>query len=1020
MADERLELIASVKNLTSGPIRDIQRSMRALAADSTQAHKLGIVQSKDHTEQLYKLRREVTAVGDRVRNVFSPALTALGVGGLSAAAGIAAVTKAVSDFSTTAHKLTALTQFTGMSANQIRTWEELAGRIGSTSEAMDQSLKNFNDHMEKLRRAPKLEIFETFSKMNVRPDPGVQEAWLKFFNSLSGLSRSDQFSKVLAFAQTIRDISQRKVFLEAFGAPGEFAALVDGAEEKLLAMIKKYQRAWSEADTKIGEDAWQSFANIKLAVTGLAEEVGVNLAPKFGEVTTALADFIAANREAFGKELAGGIREVVDKLSEFDWKGFANDIKTAAQFANKVAEGLGGWKVVLEYLAVYKLAQIFGITAAIRGLAGAFGLLGAASAPAWLMPLLGALAAAKGAEVLAKDPGAALGLTGPRSFKNNLTELWGMTPWGAPAAADQFKGNQGDKDEAGDTPAKPWWKRLLPFSENSTGIMPAAFHVEGGGPNPLLGGADVGGARGLEGVIERGTLQALRDFAAEQKAGGEGGGGGGGGVTPANYSPSGSPSGGSPGSPSGAPAGDASRPSADPMGSLTGKPRGITSLAELGAGGSAQQTMAGLVSRGWSPEAAAMMAGNIKAESNFNTGATGDRGTSVGLAQWHGPRARALMDAARAAGKDWRDRDFQLDFLDKEFRGRFGDKSVASHDFNALSRQGKAFEGYATNTFGARVSAGQQYLRNYNSGGAGKPPHFGISDIRRSLEGTSAEPGKTQIGDQAAHHYYESGTVTVGGQKFHWGSGGAGAGALPFGTYPVNIGKGDIGPVGQRIGSVATLGAPGGEFTGGGHHWSGVQIHRAFSDRLDHLYTRGCFSVSASEWPAFKQKLLEENAKTPGGLNLTVGPNGMASITARGSGHDLVPTHASDPSSPKRWGGLRRPPHGAMAGVKAGILPFGESPNAKELRKMGGGSINLHRPHREPATGKVSDSLLGHARQAGFVGAPLNHKVTGSASVDIRLANFPKGTITKTSGDGMFKQVKLSRGRSMPAASQES
>jgi hypothetical protein len=43
MADDRLELIASVKNLTSGPLKDIQRSMRALAADTTASHKLGVV-----------------------------------------------------------------------------------------------------------------------------------------------------------------------------------------------------------------------------------------------------------------------------------------------------------------------------------------------------------------------------------------------------------------------------------------------------------------------------------------------------------------------------------------------------------------------------------------------------------------------------------------------------------------------------------------------------------------------------------------------------------------------------------------------------------------------------------------------------------------------------------------------------------------------------------------------------------------------------------------------------------------
>lgn len=48
MADDKLELIASVKNLTSGPIRDIQRSLRALAADSKAAHRLGISQAKSY------------------------------------------------------------------------------------------------------------------------------------------------------------------------------------------------------------------------------------------------------------------------------------------------------------------------------------------------------------------------------------------------------------------------------------------------------------------------------------------------------------------------------------------------------------------------------------------------------------------------------------------------------------------------------------------------------------------------------------------------------------------------------------------------------------------------------------------------------------------------------------------------------------------------------------------------------------------------------------------------------------
>jgi hypothetical protein len=74
MADERLELIGSVKNLTSGPIRDIRRSMLALAADSKAAHQLGIVQTRSHALALHELQRNVAASADRIKTTLTPAL----------------------------------------------------------------------------------------------------------------------------------------------------------------------------------------------------------------------------------------------------------------------------------------------------------------------------------------------------------------------------------------------------------------------------------------------------------------------------------------------------------------------------------------------------------------------------------------------------------------------------------------------------------------------------------------------------------------------------------------------------------------------------------------------------------------------------------------------------------------------------------------------------------------------------------------------------------------------------------
>ena len=125
------------------------------------------------------------------------------------------------------------------------------------------------------------------------------------------------------------------------------------------------------------------------------------------------------------------------------------------------------------------------------------------------------------------------------------------------------------------------------------------------------------------------------------------------------------------------------------------------------------QFIKGMMDRGWSKEAASMMAGNVSEESGFNTGTVGDAGTSFGLAQWHNERARSLKNYAQSQGKDWRDPNVQMDFLDREFRQRYGSNVVKSTDMTALEPMGKRFEGYATNTYGKRVQAGRGFYEKY-------------------------------------------------------------------------------------------------------------------------------------------------------------------------------------------------------------------------------------------------------------------------------------------------------------------
>lgn len=77
--------------------------------------------------------------------------------------------------------------------------------------------------------------------------------------------------------------------------------------------------------------------------------------------------------------------------------------------------------------------------------------------------------------------------------------------------------------------------------------------------------------------------------------------------------------------------------------------------------------------RGYSPQAAAGIAGNLQVESGFAddviTGARmGDKGTAFGLAQHRGPRLANLKKYAQDQGVDYRTLDPQLGFIDHEMR----------------------------------------------------------------------------------------------------------------------------------------------------------------------------------------------------------------------------------------------------------------------------------------------------------------------------------------------------------------
>jgi len=150
--------------------------------------------------------------------------------------------------------------------------------------------------------------------------------------------------------------------------------------------------------------------------------------------------------------------------------------------------------------------------------------------------------------------------------------------------------------------------------------------------------------------------------------------------------------------------------------------------------------------------------------------------------------------------------------------------------------------------------------------------------------------GPTPGQDPRSIPYHQQGTIEMEGQTYRYGSGGAGRGSTPAGSYPINIareygGQGELGPIGRSIGSIATVGGLGGTYQDPryGTPRAGVQIHSASANSLDKLYSQGCFAIHPKDWPRYRAHLLDMHGRTPGGLRIDVGKDGRASIVARGS-----------------------------------------------------------------------------------------------------------------------------------------
>ena len=251
--------------------------------------------------------------------------------------------------------------------------------------------------------------------------------------------------------------------------------------------------------------------------------------------------------------------------------------------------------------------------------------------------------------------------------------------------------------------------------------------------------------------------------------------------------------------------------------------------------------------------------------------------------------------------------------------------------------------------------------------------HRRLSDLRGG-SGVGGPVGVTDVGER-----HKAGTVMVGGETFHWGSGGPPGQAIPYGTY--NVDPGGVGPLGRSgwggrlppaIAGVTTD-ASGNAIRGGGYSGAGIEIHSGSSNDLDRLYSQGCFAVAPADWPRFKQALLTEAQKSPGGkLRMTVQPG--------------------------------KYPEAARAYIGG----------AATLPEASGRQQESYAPGRLAADTQAAARTVIDRRTID-TSQTMTHKVDGTGTLTANIT-APRGTDVKLDGGGIFKKTEINRQIPMEAA----
>ena len=315
---DSLRLVAEVVDRFSTPLRNLRASLQGMSRE-------GMAHSKALNDSFGKVESSARSATQAVATGLTPALSAVGVTGLTVAGSMAAVGAAVRSFSRDVSELGRLSRDVDMSTQSLREFQSVAGKFGIAPEAAQGAVRTFSNAMRDIRRG-----YGDAATFLHTKGPLTAQLGLK----LRGTKNNEEALRIVE--ETLNDIPNavdRRKLAEALLGNPDFGRFGEAGREKLRQFREEAQKdlggltkeAQEQADRlehamkRVGD----SLIGIRDAVMG---EVASPLATALEKVNTALSD--PKTRDEGVKAFKTAMTDVKASLEGMDVK----DVKNGALF----------------------------------------------------------------------------------------------------------------------------------------------------------------------------------------------------------------------------------------------------------------------------------------------------------------------------------------------------------------------------------------------------------------------------------------------------------------------------------------------------------------------------------------------------------------------------------------------------------------------------------------------------------------------------------------------------------------